>query len=672
VKKALWITVVVLAVAGFVSMLGGSLIWYYPWGDIDELTISGHADTVTEFSGEPWSYYGGDAGGMRFVDADIITPENVSDLTVAWRYQTGNFVGREEVASRANFQVTPILVNDSLIFCTPFNEIIALDPGTGEQQWKFDAQVDIGVNPGNGFTCRGVALHQGTSGRAQCNSRIFMGTVDSRLIAIDATTGEKCEQFGVAGEVKIVPEMELQWPGEFQITSAPVVAGDIVVVGSAISDNNRVTAPAGTVRAYDAETGEPEWAFDPVPRKADSPAAASWQTDTSKSPGHANVWSSMSYDRQRDLLFLPTSSPSPDFFGGLRPGINRYANSVVALRGETGEVVWDFQTVHHDVWDYDVPAQPGLYSITRANGDTVDVVAQATKTGLIFVLDRETGEPVIPVEETPVPQDGVAGEFLSPTQPMPVRPAPIVPNHLTPDDAFGVTLWDRLHCKDRISAARSEGLFTPPSLQGTILYPFTGGGANWGSTAFDPTRNLLVVNMSNIPHLVTLVDKTEKSSGAVLHEAEFAPMHGAPYGMTRETLLSPLGLPCSPPPWGVLAGVDLNSGNIVWRKIFGSVRRFTLGLDSFLDLDLGMPSLGGPLVTASGLIFIAATVDDYIRAFDTATGTELWEASLPASGQATPMSYLWQGRQYVVIAAGGHKDSGLPLGDTVMAFALPR
>ena len=662
---------VLLIIAGFAllfSVLGGSFVWHVA-GFGTDLTIDGFASRVAKAPDTgAWSSYGGDPGGMRFVGASEITPANVSDLTQAWAYRTQALQGRDVAARRASFQATPIYVEDSLVLCTPFNEVVALAPDTGEQLWRFDAQVDINLSPANGFTCRGVSYWRDAERADQaCSARVFMGTVDARLIALDAKTGERCRSFGVDGEVAIKPEMALEWPGEFQVTSAPAIAGDVVIVGSAISDNQRVSAPAGTVRAYDARTGAPLWSFDPIPRDASDPARASWGNDTSVSPGHANVWSTMSVDVDRGLVFLPTSSASPDFYGGLRPGDNRYTNSVVALEVATGKVVWDFQTVHHDVWDYDVPAQPGLYPVTQQDGRVVDVVAQATKTGLVFVLDRETGEPVLPVEERPVPQGGVEGEVLSPTQPFPVLTPPLISTRLTADDAFGLTYWDKRSCRERIAGARSEGLFTPPSLQGTILYPFTGGGANWGSAAFDPTRNLLIINMSNVAHLVTLMDQREPTGEeGRTHEAEYAPMTGAPYSMTRELLMSPLGLPCTPPPWGILGAVNLESGQIVWRRTLGSVRRFAGGL----DVELGMPALGGPMVTATGLVFIGASVDDLIRAFDVATGDEMWRGELPSSGNATPMSYVHEGRQYVVIAAGGHKDTGLPVSDWVVAFAL--
>ena len=454
--------------------------------------------------------------------------------------------------------------------------------------------------------------------------------------------------------------MPLLWPGEFQITSPPVTIGDTVVVGSAISDNARVAAPAGSVRAFDARTGAPRWEWDPIPRSATDPAARTWQGLQPPAEGHANAWAPMAVDEERGLVFVPTSSPSPDFFGGLRPGDNRHANSVVALDAATGEVHWSFQTVHHDVWDYDVPAQPGLYSVWRG-GALHDVVAQVTKTGFVFVLDRDTGEPFLPVEERPVPQTGAAGEWLSPTQPFPVAPPPIVPNRLAPGDAFGLTLFDRLSCRARIADAVAEGLFTPPSERGTLLYPFTGGGANWGGAAYDPMRNLLIVNMNSMAHHVQLIPAERvEQAGKVFHDQEVSPQAGAPFGMKRELLLSPLGIPCTPPPWGVLAAVDLGSGEIVWRTTLGEAEGVTLGL----------PSLGGPIVTAGGLVFIGGTMDDTLRAFDVATGELLWHWQLPAAGQATPMTYVWGGRQYVAIYAGGNPAAQGRLGDAVVAFGL--
>lgn len=653
------------------SFLGGSAVWAM-LGLGGDLTINGNADIVrTDIGdfGDGWGNYGGDSGGNRYSSAATITPENVKQLSVAWAYETGALTGRDSVVSRTTFQATPILVEESLVLCTPFNEIIALDPGTGAEKWRYDPALSPDMRPANSFTCRGVSYWQDQSdNQSVCSSRILSGTSDARIIALDAKTGAPCADFGINGEVKIEPSLTLRWPGEFQITSAPAIIGDTLVAGSSISDNLRREAPSGVVHALDVRTGEIKWTFDPVPRDPADPAVATWQDNSAATVGHANAWSTISVDEDRGLVFLPTSSASPDFFGGLRPGDNRYANSVVALNADDGSVHWNFQTVHHDVWDYDVPAQPGVYQVWR-DGKPHDVIAQVTKTGMVFVLDRDTGQPFLPVEERPVPQSGAPGEALSPTQPFPVNTPPLVPNELSAKDAFGITFWDKMECANKIRSLRNEGLFTPPSTQGTLIYPFTGGGANWGGSAYDPARNLLVVNMSNLAHIIRLTEGDAANGADELdHDSEFAPMEGTPYGMTRAPFLSSLGLPCTKPPWGILAGVDLDSGQIVWRKTLGTTRDMApMGA----AMKFGTPNLGGPIVTTSGLVFIGATMDDYLRAFDVETGKELWKGRLPAGGQATPMTYEWKSKQYVVISAGGHSSLGTRFGDHVIAFALP-
>ena len=657
-----------------VSFLGGSAFWVMI-GMNESLEIDGNAKIVRvapDTLGGDWKAYGGDGLGNRYSKASEITPANVGNLKVAWMHRTGALEGRsDEALSDAAFETTPIFVEESLIFCTQFNQVIAVDPATGAEKWRFDPKVPTDSNPANQYTCRGVSYWEsaGDEEGGECFSRILMGTVDSRLIALDAKTGQKCSEFGKEGEVKIEPSISLRWPGEFQITSAPAIVGDVVVTGSAIGDNLRTKAPLGTVHAFDVRTGELKWHFNPVPQDENDAARSTWAGSTADTTGHANVWSTIAVDEKRGLVFLPTSSPSPDYYGGNRVGDNHYANSVVALNGETGEVVWHFQTVHHDVWDYDVPAQPGLFEVWR-DGKAHDVVAQVTKTGLVFVLDRDTGKPFLPIEERAVPQGAVDGEELSLTQPFPVRTPAIVPDRLDPSDAFGVTLWDKMACARQIEALRGDGLFTPPSLQGTLAYPFVGGGANWGSAAFDPNRNLVVVNMTNMAAFVRLTKKTgsDKRLESIDDGAEHAPMEGAPYTMARAPLFSPLGLPCSPPPWGVLAGVDISTGKIVWRKSIGTTKDIAPG---GLAMDFGTPNFGGPITTGSGLIFIGATMDDYLRAFSTETGEELWKGRLPAGGQATPMTYEYKGKQYVVIAAGGASNSGTKQGDYVVAYALP-
>ncbi|MEM7501635.1 MAG: pyrroloquinoline quinone-dependent dehydrogenase [Pseudomonadota bacterium] len=642
----------------------------YQLGGADSLDISG---TASRHAGQPlsqhtgWAHYGADAGGHRFAAPAQITPANVQDLTLVWEYRTGDVENRAAVMGRAATEATPILFENQLVFCTPFNEIIAIHAETGAERWRFSPEINLEQRPANQFVCRGVTHWHDPGAPDECGDRIFMATNDGRLFAVDARNGQRCSRFGRNGEIVIDPGMPLWWPGEFQMTSPPVVVGQSLVVGSAISDNARVVAPRGSVRAFDVATGEPIWSFDPIPRHSADAASTSWEAPGTPVEGHANVWAPMSVDERRGLIFLPTSSPSPDFYGGLRPGDNRYANSVVALDGQTGQVAWSFQTVHHDVWDYDVPAQPGLYSVWR-DGHWHEVVAQVTKTGFVFTLERETGTPFLPIVERPVPQDAAPGEELSATQPFPAATPPIVPNTLSGDDAFGITWFDKRACRKSIEAAKANGLYTPPSEQGTIIYPFTGGGANWGGAAYDSSRNLLVVNMSNMAHLVSLIpaDQVEEAQ-EVFHDQEVSPQAGAPYGMKRAALLSPLGLPCTPPPWGVLAGIDLATGEIVWRTSLGTTEDLSPGP----GIKLGTPNFGGPIITGGGLIFIGAAMDDYLRAFDVETGRELWRGRLPAGGQATPMTYEIGGKQYVVIYAGGNARAGTTLGDSVIAFALP-
>jgi len=615
-------------------------------------------------------YYGYDQGGSRFAPLDEITPGNVDQLVLAWTYHTGDLQSRApDVLKRSTFEVTPILVGDKLVACTPFNAVVAVDPGTGHELWRYDPEIKTDYRPANWFTCRGVAVWRGPAGMAgPCVERILTATADLRLIALDLKNGKPCPDFGQDGAVRIESSKPLLGPGEFQFTSPPAVIGGLVILGSSIADNQRVDAPRGVVRAFDVRTGAPRWRWDPVPDRADDPDAASWG-DGWRTTGAANVWAPIAIDEARGLLFLPTTSPSPDFYGGLRPGDNRGADSVVALKADTGAVAWSTQLVHHDLWDYDIPAQPSLVTIPL-DGKARDVVVQGTKQGMVFVLDRDTGRPVLPVEERPVPQGGVAGEALSPTQPFPTDLPLLGPDRIAPEQAWGLTPWDRGACARAIASARSEGRFTPPSQEGTLVMPFTGGGVNWGGLAVDGGKGVVYVNSTNLVHRITLFPAADyEEMTRRFPDKEVSPQRGAPYGMKRELLVSPLGLPCNPPPWGVLTALDLGSRKILWQTPLGTTEELNpLGIAR----RLGTPTFGGPLATASGLVFIGAALDDYLRAFDAKTGAELWTGRLPAAGVATPTTYLWQGRQYVLIAAGGHGGAGSPAGDALVAFVLPR
>jgi quinoprotein glucose dehydrogenase len=615
-----------------------------------------------------WPYYGHDAGGMRFSPLKQINAENVSRLQVAWTFHTSDISDGKGRRKRSGFETTPILVDGKLYLTTPFNRIIALDPETGKQLWAHDPKTELTWNFGDGLINRGVAVwpapgsasntHNGAPPKPE-RRRIYEATLDARLIAVDAETGAPRQDFGKEGAVSL-RDVPRYIRGQYHVTSPPAVIDDLVIVGSAIDDNSRVDMPSGVVRAFDARTGALRWSWEPLP-----PNTSNWKS------GAGNAWSIMTVDSQRKLVFVPTGSASPDYYGGLRPGDNRWANSVVALRASNGEMAWGFQLVHHDLWDYDCASPPLLTDLAH-DGQKIPVVIQGNKTGMLYVLNRETGKPVFPVEERPVPQSDVPGEASSPTQPFPVAPPPLVPHSLATDAAWAVNSSERDDCFKRIGALRNEGIFTPPSLKGSLVIPGNVGGMNWSGYAFDPDRNLLVVNVNNIAAKVRLIPRGEfEDHKQRAEEGEYTEQTGAPYGMFRNFLQEDSHLPCSPPPWGMLTAVDLAKGKIQWQVPLGSMQDFGGNHPNVPD---GSVSLGGPIVTASGLIFIAGTIDAFMRAFDTETGHELWRARLPASGAATPITYCLRegGKQYLVIAAGGHsKVTEEQQSDALVAFALP-
>jgi quinoprotein glucose dehydrogenase len=560
-----------------------------------------------------------------------------------------------------------------LLICTPFNRLIALDPATGKERWVFDAEIDLSHPLPFQYNCRGVTgwASPEMNPDTDCQHRVFMGSNDERLFAVDARTGERCQDFGNNGEIPVVQRQPQQFSGERKLVSAPVVVNGVVAVGSFVMDNLRSDAPRGTVFAFDAVTGARLWSFDAIPRDPENPASLSWLNDSALTTGAANVWSTMVADPERDLIFLPVGSASPDFWGGERKGDNLYSSSIVALNVKSGKVVWHFQHIHHDIWDYDTPSPPMLIDINH-KGKQIPALVQNTKQGFSFVLNRETGEPVFGVEERPVPQNAMAGEWLSPTQPFPVLPPPLLPTKVTPDDAWGFTWFDRNACRKKIASLRSEGVFTPPSTApGSIIYPGTAGGMNWGGPAFDPTRKWMIVNTSNVPQVVILVPRNqiEGITGINLEAGiDVAAAMGTPYGVRREWLLSPLGAPCVKPPWGELVAVDMESGSIAWRVPLGSIEKM---LPLSIEWNLGTPNLGGPIVTAGGLVFIATTMDGYLRAFDIDTGVELWKDELPGGTQTTPMTYSAGSRQFVVMVTGHHLWFGSPASDAVVAYSLP-
>ncbi|HMN45042.1 MAG TPA: pyrroloquinoline quinone-dependent dehydrogenase [Povalibacter sp.] len=621
-----------------------------------------------------WRFYGGDAGGSRYADLKQIDRRNVDQLQIAWTYRSGELGAGFARADKLSFEATPILANGSLYLSTPTNIVIALDPATGRERWRYDPKIPRDLHYSEA-TSRGVSWWVDTQleSTAPCATRIFIGTLDARLIAVDGASGRPCAGFGVDGVVDLGAGVRLVERGDYLVTSPPAIYRDLVITGSAIGDNRGVELERGVVRAFDARTGALRWSWDPIPiAEANDLATRGWTASAAQRTGAANAWSIFSVDAGRDLVFIPTGSASPDFFGGERAGDNRYANSLVALRASTGQLVWHRQLVHHDLWDYDLAAQPLLVDIER-EGKSIAAVIQATKTGMLFVFDRETGEPVFEIVERAVPASDVPGEAASPTQPFPATPALVSHAAVTPQDAWGLTFYDRGRCRELIENHRSEGIFTPPSLRGTIMSPGYAGGVNWGSLAFDSERQLVLAAVINVPMVVTLVPRddfdTARKSGQ-WPDSEFARQAGTAYGMRREALMSPLGLPCTPPPWGTLAAVDLRRNTIRWQVMLGSTRDKTPWFVP--SATLGMPNMGGPIATAGGLAFIGAATDNYLRAFDLETGQELWKGRLPAGGQATPMTYEMNGRQFVVIAAGGHGGLDTTRGDYVVAFALPQ
>lgn len=615
-----------------------------------------------------WPAYGGGPGGGHYSEAKQITPENVADLKVAWQhrsgdYRTGSTAGAEgssdSTLAPSGFIATPIVANDTLYYCTPYNRVFALDPKTGEERWVFDPGVAHELE--HLTNCRAVSswTDPETNADALCAHRIIAPTLDGRIFALDGKTGKRCPDFGKNGEIDLTTGLSEHTAQEYGITSAPAILGDILITGAYVQDSIRIDIPSGVVRAYDLRTGKFRWGWNPVP-----PGMDPIDKNGNYRAGTTNVWSTISVDEQRNLVIVPTGNTSPDYFGGQRDANqDYYSSSVVALNGDTGEVVWHFQTVHHDIWDFDVPSQPTLLDIT-IDGETHAAVVQTTKMGLTFVLDRDTGEPLFPVAERPVPQTGaVEGEYLASTQPFPVKPEPLHPLGITADDAWGFTFLDKASCRDQLEKLTTGPIYTPVSEKGTVMYPSVLGGNNWGSPAADPERQILLATTNRVPMVVRLLPQ-EACSDSVNF-----PQKGSPYCGTLRPLLSRFGAPCTKPPWGTLDAINLTTGEIEWQVPLGTLKH-----QAFWPLSRvkGGIQMGGPIVTQSGLVFVAASADRHIRAFDINNGKELWADEMPTTGNAVPMTYVSASQQFVVIAAGGHFTSTSPSGDYLIAYALPR
>ena len=672
-----------LSLAGALVISGGMLA-YAALEDPQEVdgVYSSPAPAGAAEAGVPdgdWRAYGRTQAGTRFSPLALIDAGNVDRLQVAWTFRTGDMKTPNDPVEITD-EVTPIKVDDKLYLCTPHQIVFALDAATGKVRWKFDPE----LKPDPTFqhvTCRGVSYYeapgagQREAARVEdpvpCQRRIILPVNDGRLFELDAATGKRCDAFAIHGMLDLQHLQPVRTPGMYEPTSPPIVTDRMIVMAGAVEDNFSTREPSGVIRGFDVDTGKLMWVFDPG---ASDPNAIpdDQHSFTLNSP---NSWAPAAYDAALDLVYLPMGVTTPDIWGGHRTKEQeRYASGILALHAATGRLAWFYQTVHHDLWDMDVPAQPTLVTINDAQGQAVPAIYAPTKTGDIFVLDRRTGVPIVAAPEKGVPQGAAQGDRTSPSQPYsgltyrPTRP-------LTDSDMWGATLFDQMICRVMFHRLRYEGPFTPPSEQGTLVFPGNLGMFEWGGISVDPGRQLAIANPMALPFVSRLVPRGpnnpiepragDKGSGT---ESGIQPQYGLPYGVTLNPFLSPLGLPCKQPAWGYVSALDLRTNKVVWKKRIGTVR------DSSplpLPFKMGMPMLGGPVSTGGHVFFIGATADNYIRAFSTDTGEQLWRARLPAGGQATPMTYEVGGRQFVVIAAGGHGSFGTRLGDYVIAYALP-
>jgi quinoprotein glucose dehydrogenase len=609
-----------------------------------------------------WQHFGSDLGGSQYSPLQQIDRSNVAELEPAWTHRSGDY--KDGVTS---LQVTPIHANGALYYCTPMNRVFALDPATGEERWVFDPHtggrngepvVEVERVP---LTCRGVAYWEDADAEKSddvCARRVFKNDFHGHVYAIDADTGQACEDFGAAdGHPGYVSHFDHEGYGEGIrfMSSPPLIVGDMVISGSG-SDDGLANAADGIVRAFDVRTGAVQWEFNPIPE------------DMRNVTGAANVWSTMSADPVNGLVFFPTTSPSTDYYGGGRKFDVPLSDAVVAADVETGEIVWSFQTVRHDLFDYDLPGHPLLVAINK-DGERRAVAIQHTKMGFIYVFDRLTGEPIFPLTEMDAPASDVEGEIAAATQPVSTAIATFARQTLDRESLFGLTPLGRRWCQKQFDTMRYDGLYTPPSKQGSLLYPSALGGGNWGGAAYHEESNLLIIKASNLATRLKLVPKLESEKGDVSVDYLTRPLKGTPYNIEGEVFVAPSGVPCTPPPWGTLTAIDMDSGEQAWQVPLGQVKRF--GMKS--PKSWGSPNIGGPIVTAGDLIFVAAALDEKIRALDIESGEQLWQAKLPVSGTAVPMTYMGEdGRQYVVIAAGGTERAETGAYDAIKAFALPK
>ncbi|HEY0878162.1 MAG TPA: membrane-bound PQQ-dependent dehydrogenase, glucose/quinate/shikimate family [Zeimonas sp.] len=699
-----WPARAALAASLAVFLVVGIASWFsHPHrldGTVERDGAGAPSQALSDVPAGEWHAYGRTDAGRRYSPLSQITPENVSRLAVAWRFETGDLRGQPGDPPETTFEVTPLKIGERLFLCTPHQQVIALDATTGEKIWEYDPKIRDRLALQH-LTCRGLSYDDGTASRPsdgvrdaarvrrsakadlpiaaddartveRCSAKLFMPTADGRIIAIDPDNGSVCRSFGDGtGQIDLWANMPNVNPGGYYSTSPVVVARGLIVVGGTVLDNVSTHETSGVVRAFDASTGALVWNFDPAKPDETAPIAP----DATYTPNSPNSWSIASVDPALGLVYLPMGNAPPDQYGAKRTDAEeRFSSSVVALELDTGKMRWVFQTVHHDLWDYDVPAQPSLVDL-RIDGESVPALVQPTKQGDVYVLDRRSGKPLLPVVEKPAPQGAALDDRTSSTQPS--SALSFAPQPLEGRDMWGATMFDQLACRIAYHRMRYEGRFTPPSKQGTLVYPGNFGVFNWGGVAVDPVREIAFTTPSYLAFVSKLVPR-ENDEKLYVQKDGRAPEgalpalnenFGAPFAVKLEPFVSVFGIPCQAPPWGYVAAADLRSGEVVWRRRNGTVRdRAPIPL----PFRMGVPDLGGPIVTASGIAFLSGTLDYYVRGYDVTTGEQLWRARLPAGGQATPMTYLGKdGRQYLVVVAGGHGSLGTKAGDAVIAYALP-
>lgn len=632
-----------------------------------------------ELKPSDWTDWGQGPAGQRFAALEQISRNNIDKLAVAWTARTGDVP--QSTGSGAEDQNTPQQIGDRLYVCTAYGKVLALDVDTGEEKWKFDPE----AKSPNWQRCRGLGYFEGNEAAIKasgalgkpadaapgCRRRLFLPTIDARLIALDPDSGKPCTDFGNDGVLDLTQGMGEVKEGWYQQTSAPLVAENLVIVGGRVADNFSTDEPSGVVRAFDVHSGKLVWAWDPGnPDITGQPAQG--QTFTRNSP---NVWGGMSYDARLGLAYLGTGNATPDFYAAQRtPEMEKNSSAIVAMDIRTGKPRWLYQTVHHDLWDFDIPSQPALVDVPNAQGGVDPALLQVTKQGMIFMLNRESGEPLAEVQELPVPQGHVPGERYAPTQPHSTGMPNIGNQTLKESDMWGATPFDQLLCRIAFKDMQHQGVFTPPGMGPTLQFPGSLGGMNWGSVSIDPISQTMFVNDMRLGLANYMIARADMKPGASGIEMGAVPQEGTPFGAMRQRFLSPLGIPCQKPPFGTMTAVDLKSRQIKWQVPVGTVRDTgPLGIPMWLPIPIGMPTLGPSMATKSGLVFFAGTQDFYLRAFDSANGKEIWRSRLPVGSQGGPMSYVSPrtGRQYVVITAGGARQSP-KRGDYVIAYALPQ